>query len=347
MNCKDFRSTFDLNEDAKAARMKSLAHLAFAQEARRKVTEVIVPFNDCGINPPFYCVHPITGSAGSYRTLSALLGPQQRFYGVQTPTRMRNPRFPNSIEAISTFYVEELVAFQPQGAFNLGGHSVGAMIALEMAQQLLARGREVNLLVSIDGEIFNTGKEISVFNPLYWIWLLANVPAWTRDFLFVEFTPRSFGHAVLKKLSVAWRRTKNLEIGRKSAGHAVEGFADLSKCTEEHAEFMKALFEVQYRYYPKKYPGKVLVCSAKTQSLTHLRQLRGPWRMVAPHAEFVSFARVTHTSMIRAPEGRRFADLLIQRLANNDDRYIPDQAAALPSDSRPKIRSIRTVRTER
>jgi thioesterase domain-containing protein len=43
----------------------------------------------------------------------------------------------------------------------LGGHSTGAIIALEMAQQLLARGREVSLLIILDGVLFNTGAEIS------------------------------------------------------------------------------------------------------------------------------------------------------------------------------------------
>lgn len=317
MNCENsFKTSVnDTVKEAKLTRMHLLAHAAFAQEARRRVVDIVVPFNDCGDNPAFYCVHPITGSAGSYRNLSMLLGPEQKFFGIQTPTLLRNPRFASSIESISKTYVEELVKFQPEGAFNLGGHSVGAMIALEMAQQLLERGREVNLLVVIDGEIFNTGAELSALNPLYWLWIFSNIPAWMRDFLFVEFTVPSFFRTLIMKCGVARVKARDFLLKRKSCGHAVEGFADLSKCTAEHAEFMKALFDIQYQYHANIYPGRVLVCSAKTQSLTHLRQLERPWRKIAPHAEFVSFKKVTHTSMIRAPEGRAFADFLYQRLA--------------------------------
>ncbi len=159
------------------------------------------------------------------------------------------------------------------------------MIALEIAHQLEARGREVSLLVVIDGEIFNTGMEMSRYNPAYWLALLANVPAWVRDFLFVECTVESAFQAAFKKLLAACRGARHKIAGIKS-GHAVEGFINLSKVTSEHAEFMKALFEIQYGYFPKTYFGKVLVCMAATQALTHLSQVRGPWRKVAPHAEF-------------------------------------------------------------
>ena len=58
---------------------------------------------------------------------------------------------------MSQYYVDQLVEFQPEGDFVIGGHYVGAMIALETAQQLRARGREVSLLVVFDGALFNIG----------------------------------------------------------------------------------------------------------------------------------------------------------------------------------------------
>jgi thioesterase domain-containing protein len=126
-----------------------------------------------------------------------MLGPKQRFYGIQTPTKKRNAEFGSSIETISQYYVDCLTSFQREGNFILGGHSVGAIIALEMAQQLRARGREVSLVVVFDGELFNTGTEISSRNPLYWLKLTLNVPRWIRDFLMVEFTFKTFCQTVL------------------------------------------------------------------------------------------------------------------------------------------------------
>jgi thioesterase domain-containing protein len=122
--------------------MDELARIAFGREVLRKVSDVILPLNDTGIGPAFYCVHPITGAATNFRAMAQMLGSTQKFYGIQTPTKKRNAKFASSIEAIGEFYVEHLVRFQPTGDFILGGHSVGALIALEMAQQAaIARTR--------------------------------------------------------------------------------------------------------------------------------------------------------------------------------------------------------------
>jgi thioesterase domain-containing protein len=326
MNFKDDRIQVSKDASTKLARMKALAQLAFLQEARRNVIDAIAPFNDCGTGPAFYCVHPITGSVGSYRSLSEMLGPEQSFFGIQTPTRMRNSRFPSSIEAMSNFYVDQLVAFQPSGPFRLGGHSVGAMIALEMAHQLLERGRKVDLLVVIDGEIFNTGSKMSATNPIYWLRFLANIPAWVRDFLLIEFDINGFYRTVRTKVKLSWSNLGNCATGKKSTGHPVEGFIDLRNFTPEHTSYIKTLFETQYKYLPKPYFGKALVCIAKTQPLTHLREIRRPWHKVSPGAEFVTFKGVTHTSMIRAPDGKPLADLLLQRLT---DQSLRDRVGTL------------------
>lgn len=289
-------------------RMQQLAQIAFGREVTRKVVDPILPLNDEGIGLPFYCVHSITGVATEFHFLTAMLGPRQTFYGIQTPMVKRNADFPRSIEAVSRYYVNRLIEFQPTGPLLLGGHSVGAAIALEMAQQLRAMGREVPLLVVLDGELFNTGADIGKFNPLYWIKLFLNIPGWVRDFLMVEFTFRSFCRtAVLKSLTLT-RSIAARFLGTKS-GHAVEGFIDISRCTPDHAAFMKELFDNQYNYCPKEYPGRVLVCVAKTHALTHLSQVAAPWRKIAPRAEVAQF-RATHTSLIRPPNGLAVAEHL-------------------------------------
>jgi hypothetical protein len=98
-------------------RLKSLANAGFAKEALRKVTDVILPLNDSGTGPAFYCVHDITGIATGFRFIAEMLGPRQRFYGIQAPTKKRNAEFASSIESISQYYVDDLIKFQPEGNF--------------------------------------------------------------------------------------------------------------------------------------------------------------------------------------------------------------------------------------
>jgi thioesterase domain-containing protein len=313
---QDAGSRLSYEPIGQCAHMQQLGHFAFGREVLRKVTNVIQPLNDRGTGTAFYCVHSITGSITDFRSMAQMLGSERKFYGVQAPTKKRNAEFPDSIESISRYYVERLIEFQPRGNFVLGGHSVGAVIAFEMAHQLCALEREVSLLVVFDGELFNTGTEISAYSPLYWFKLIWNVPAWIRDFLMVEFTFRAFCTTVVKKTAAAYKTFAAKVVGKNSA-HAVEGFINLKNCTPDHADFMKVLFETQFKYVPKPYSGRVLVCAAKTQALTHLRQLEGPWRKVAPNFEIVHFEG-THTSLMRAPKGFAVAEYLARQFAKID-----------------------------
>lgn len=308
------------------ARINQLANAAFTREVLRKVNDVILPLNDYGSGPAFYCVHSIAGAGTDFRFMAQMLGPNQRFYGIQTPTKKRNAEFPISVESVSEYYVDRLVKFQPEGNFVLGGHSVGSMIALEMAQQLRARGREVSLVVVFDGELFNTGADLSMFHPLYWIKLLWNVPRWIRDVLLVEYTFRTLCKKLLTKAIAASKSIKaKTKRERISSGHAVEGFIDLGACTPQHAAFMKTLFENQYAYVPKPYSGRLLVCVAKTQGLVYLRQVEVAWRKIAPAAEIKHFDG-THTSIMRVPQGIPTAEYVVHQIANIGREVAPSPA---------------------
>ena len=74
-----------------------------------------------------------------------------------------------------------LEAFQPRGPIRLIGWSAGAIIAVQMAQQLCARGRDVPLLVALDGAPCNTGAGLGTRDPRYFMKLIANLPHWVRD----------------------------------------------------------------------------------------------------------------------------------------------------------------------
>jgi hypothetical protein len=56
-------------------RINQLANAAFTREVLRKVNEVILPLNDRGSGPAFYCIHSITGAATDFRFMAQMLGP--------------------------------------------------------------------------------------------------------------------------------------------------------------------------------------------------------------------------------------------------------------------------------
>ena len=55
-----------------------------------------------------------------------------------------------SIEAIASYYLQEIRRVQARGPYLLGGYCTGGVIAFEMAQQLRAAGEEVAILVLFD-----------------------------------------------------------------------------------------------------------------------------------------------------------------------------------------------------
>jgi thioesterase domain-containing protein len=60
--------------------------------------------------------------------------------------------WPQSIEAFAAHYVDEMRAVQPHGPYRLIGHSLGGLIAYEMARRLAEAGKTIEFLGLLDCE---------------------------------------------------------------------------------------------------------------------------------------------------------------------------------------------------
>jgi amino acid adenylation domain-containing protein len=110
----------------------------------------LVPIQPAGLNPAFFCVHPIFGVVFPYYELAAHLGKNQPFYALQ-PVGLDGKTPPlTRIEDMASHYIQALRIVQPQGPYFLGGWSFGSWVAFEMAQQLEKSGEEVALLALLD-----------------------------------------------------------------------------------------------------------------------------------------------------------------------------------------------------
>jgi thioesterase domain-containing protein len=107
----------------------------------------LVPIRPGGARPPLFFVHPVSGDVLCYAELARRLGPEQPFYGLQAPDA--DPPL-DTVAALAARYVAEVVGVAPTGPLRIGGWSMGGVVALEMAQQLTAAGREVELLALVD-----------------------------------------------------------------------------------------------------------------------------------------------------------------------------------------------------
>jgi thioesterase domain-containing protein len=105
-----------------------------------------------GSKPPFFCVHAIGGGVFSYYDLSKSIGKDQPFYGLES-FGMEGDEAPlSSIEIMATRYIEAIRFVSPDGPYQIGGWSMGGLVAYEMAQQLLAQQQSVSKLILFDSQ---------------------------------------------------------------------------------------------------------------------------------------------------------------------------------------------------
>jgi acyl-coenzyme A synthetase/AMP-(fatty) acid ligase/thioesterase domain-containing protein/acyl carrier protein len=116
------------------------------REQRLTAFTSLVPVQTEGATLPFFWVH---GDA-STRPLARVLGPEQRMYLLDHQAQDGRLAARTDVSTIAALYLSEMQTVQPTGPYVLGGYSFGGIVALEIAQQLTARGEQVALLALVD-----------------------------------------------------------------------------------------------------------------------------------------------------------------------------------------------------
>jgi thioesterase domain-containing protein len=138
-----------LFEGPTVARMAKHIAAANVHEGPRS-SQVLVSIQSQGSRAPFFCVHAVGGQVISYAELSQEMGPEQPFYGLQSPPANFFPESDISIQQMATLYNREIRSVQPVGPYLLSGWSMGGLVAWEMAQQLIKEGETIGLLALMD-----------------------------------------------------------------------------------------------------------------------------------------------------------------------------------------------------
>ncbi|HMD49602.1 MAG TPA: thioesterase domain-containing protein, partial [Bryobacteraceae bacterium] len=124
---------------------------ALLQQEQWKPSQAsLVPIQPEGDRAPFFCIHGLGGTVLRFNALARHMGTDRPFYGVQAQGLEGDRAFHSSVEEMAAFYIKEIRAFRPEGPYNIGGYSLGGLIAFEMARQLQADGQEVGVLALLD-----------------------------------------------------------------------------------------------------------------------------------------------------------------------------------------------------
>jgi amino acid adenylation domain-containing protein len=127
-------------------------------EERPSYWNSLVPIKAAGNKPTLYVVHGSGLTVLVFHTLATLLDPDQPVFGLQARGLNGIDQPFDSMEDIAAYYVAEILEQNPTGPYSLAGYSFGGIVAFEMAKQLKATGREVNMLA-----IFDTNADNSYF----------------------------------------------------------------------------------------------------------------------------------------------------------------------------------------
>jgi amino acid adenylation domain-containing protein len=121
---------------------------SLSQAGKSLRDRAIVPIQPNGTKPPLFWIR----GGPRFRLLAQKLGLDQPFFGLDLPyTDSSKLPVPYRFEDIAELLVQALQEAQPRGPYFLAGLCVNAVLAYEVARQLLQRGEEVALLALFDG----------------------------------------------------------------------------------------------------------------------------------------------------------------------------------------------------
>lgn len=111
---------------------------------------MLVPVQTSGVKPPIYFIHGLTGIMPMGRSLTRFLGSDQPFYAINATGFDGSAPLPSNVKDMASSYVEEVSAAQPRGPLLIAGMCAGGLAAMEVARELIARGREIGPVILVD-----------------------------------------------------------------------------------------------------------------------------------------------------------------------------------------------------
>ncbi|NNA48685.1 non-ribosomal peptide synthetase [Pseudomonas lactis] len=113
-------------------------------------SSLIVKLNQQTQGTPLFLFHPSFGSVHCYTAIALALREQRPVFGVMCRALAEEGATVPQWQVMVEDYTAQLLVAQPQGAFRLGGWSLGGNLAMEVAYGLEQAGREVEFVGWID-----------------------------------------------------------------------------------------------------------------------------------------------------------------------------------------------------
>ena len=280
-------------------------------------SDVIVPLNPHGTTPPLFSVW--MGIATELRELCHCLGPDQRLYGISShwdPNQMRMTR----IEEMAAYNLTHLRKVQPRGPYYLSSDCVASVIALEMAQQLLAQGEQVAALVLVDPPPPRTYMKTPTARDRY----RNGVKRHLRSLANLNVI-KQLAYLLWSKVALRIRLANRLPLSRGLLSRYI---------TDTHVRAEK-------NYVPRAYAGKIwFIWAAGDMDEVRRREIQNAWSRLAAQATHRMVPGV-HVGLFKEPRVGSLAEQMSICLA--EARRAPHTSPGVQDDAAGSRHAVATA----
>ncbi|NET44741.1 non-ribosomal peptide synthetase [Okeania sp. SIO2B3] len=259
----------------------------------------LVPIQPLGSKTPLFCIHALGASVLYYRRLALQLGLERPFYGLQAQGLDGKQPPLTKIEDMAAHYIKEIQTIQPEGPYIVGGSSFGGMVALEVAQLLIAQGQTVALLV-----VFDTPAP----------GCFTRIPLNQRLSEHFDNFWKLGANYILKKITgrFQWFKHRIKERNQRNSFKLSHKYTSSLDNIHPNQIVQRANKQAGRKYVPQVYPGKVALFRAIHKSTPEGWQVdpQMGWGKLASGELEVYEVPGGHTSMFREPHVRALAEKL-------------------------------------
>jgi amino acid adenylation domain-containing protein len=286
----------------------------------------LVELQGDGFLPPFFLIHGIGGEVLNFTTLAHHLAPDQPVYGIRAKGSDDLEEPLPDIESMAALYVDAIRSLAPEGPYYIGGYSSGGTLALEMAQQLRARGEEVALLAMIDSEAPESHAGERRWRLRHVPAFLGNVARWAIQDDFFRSGAAPMLENVRSKLRLLRSKVTSPLTRRGSAD--IRDVLRVWQFPDKHRPFLEAHHRALSNYRPKPYPGPIILIRAGTLPLFSPPEYDLGWGRIATDRLEIKVIPGAHDNILVEPRVRLLAAVL-RACLRESAAMLPDVAKIL------------------
>jgi thioesterase domain-containing protein/acyl carrier protein len=260
----------------------------------------LIAIKSTGTRPPLFCVHGGGGNVLAFKFIGDCLEADQPLYSLQARGLKRGEDPQTTVEEMAEHYVESVRQFFPRGPYLLAGHSLGAAVAIEMAQRFVAAGDRVAFVGLFD----HPGPRLRIS----WTdWLryqaahVSRLPAGDRvGYLLRGFAIRTHLRGLSRRVSSSLKRISSQRQGKATVATKPPAAVKPAP-TRSRPDLFENSLRAMLAYEVRPYPGRLTLFRARYGSPRIHADPFGGWEGVARDGLDLVEVPGSHTGMLEQP----------------------------------------------